>query len=535
MRFFVVLVLGVTLLSSGCAKIGPDFTQPPAPVAESWLEPDKQLTATSEHNEKWWTDFNDPVLNVLIEESYQQNLGLQIAGLRILEARAQLGIATGNLYPQQQQLSGGAAAIGNSKNAANSAGGDLYYKNLGSSMDAAWELDFWGKFRRGVEAADAQYLAATASYDDVMVTLTAEVARAYITIRINEERIRLAHESVAIQDRSLEIAENRFEGGLVTELDVQQARTLLANTRATIPRFEVDYHHARNALSVLLGQPPGDLVKVLTSPGKVLGIPVAPAEVAVGVPADLLRRRPDVRRAELQAASQSALIGVAKADLLPHFTLIGSIGLQTSESSLTRNGSSNFSDLFDSDSMTYFVGPSLTWDILNYGRIKNQVRVQDARLQQLIVNYQDTVLRAAQETEDAMISFLKTQQEARYLADAVKASQRSVDISMLQYGEGLADYQRVLDAQRSLSVGQDILASAQGSVVLNLVSMYKALGGGWQPRSDQNFINAETRQEMAERTDWGGILDEPKKASTESGEESSMESDDGSDWRWPDW
>jgi len=528
MRFFVVLVMGVTLLSSGCAKIGPDFTTPLAPVADSWLEPDsQQLTATSDHHEKWWTVFNDPVLNVLIEESYQQNLGLQIAGLRILEARAQLGIATGNLYPQQQQLSGGAAAIGNSRNAANSAGGDLYYKNYGSSMDAAWELDFWGKFRRGVEAADAQYLAAAASYDDVMVTLTAEVARAYILIRINEERIRLAHESVAIQERSLEIAENRFDGGLVTELDVMQARNLLANTRAAIPRFQVDYHQAKNALSVLLGQPPGDLTTILSSSANAMGIPMAPAKVAVGIPADLLRRRPDVRQAELQAAAQSALIGVAKADLLPHFTLIGSIGLQTSESSLTRNGSSNFNDLFDSDSMTYFVGPSLTWDLLNYGRIKNQVRVQDARLQQLVVNYQETVLRAAQETEDAMIGFLKTQQEALYLADGVKASQRSVDISLLQYGEGLADYQRVLDAQRSLSVGQDVLASTQGSVVLNLVSMYKALGGGWQPRSDQDFINAETRQKMAERTDWGGILDEPKKATTESSEDS--------DWRWPDW
>ncbi|MBW2688505.1 MAG: efflux transporter outer membrane subunit [Deltaproteobacteria bacterium] len=528
MRFFVVLVLGVTLLFSGCAKIGPDFTTPPSPVADSWFEQEnQQLTSTAESNEQWWTVFNDPVLNLLIEESYQQNLGLQIAGLRILEARAQLGIATGNLYPQQQQLLGGAAAVGNSKNAANTAGGDLYYKSLGSSMDAAWELDFWGKFRRGVEAADAQYLASAANYEDVMVTLTAEVARAYILIRINEERIRLAVESVAIQDRSLEIATNRFDGGLVTELDVQQARTLLANTRATIPRFEVDYHQARNALSVLLGQPPGDLVKILTSPGNVLGIPMAPVEVAVGVPADLLRRRPDVRRAELLAASQSALIGVAKADLLPHFTLLGSIGLQTSESSITRNGSSSFSDLFDSDSMTYFVGPSLTWDILNYGRIKNQVRVQDARLQQLVINYQDTVLRAAQETEDAMIGFLKTQQEALYLADAVKASQRSVDISMLQYGEGLADYQRVLDAQRSLSIGQDVLASTQGSVVLNLVSMYKALGGGWQARSDQDFINPETRQVMAERTDWGGILDEPKKEMTDPV--------DDSDWRWPDW
>lgn len=528
MRFVVMLMLGVTLLTSGCIKVGPDFTTPPAPVADSWLEPEsKQLSVKAGPHEEWWTVFNDPVLNKLVEEAYQQNLNLQIAGLRILEARAQLGIATGNLYPQQQQLSGGAAAVGGSRNAANSAGGDLHFKDLSSSMDAAWELDFWGKFRRGVEAADAQYLAATADYEDVMVTLTAEVARVYILIRTNEERIRLAEESVAIQKRSLEIAENRFDGGLVTELDVQQARTLLANTSASIPRFELDYHQAKNALSVLLGQPPSDLNSMLNSTGSAVGIPQAPVEVAVGVPADLLRRRPDVRRAELQAAAQSSLIGVAKADLFPHFTLIGSIGLQSSKSSLTREGSSSFSDLFSSDSMTYFVGPSLTWDILNYGRIKNQVRVQDARLQQLVTNYQNTVLRAAQETEDAMIGFLKKQQESLFLVDAVTASKRSVDISLLQYGEGLTGYQRVLDAQRNLSVDQDSLARVQGSVVLNLVDMYKALGGGWQTMSDREFVKPAVQQEMSERTDWGGLLEEPKKATDDTSKDSG--------WLWPDW
>ena len=528
MRFVLILMLGVTLLTSGCIKVGPDFITPPTPVADSWMKPDDpQLTAKADPHEEWWTVFNDPILNELVEEAYQQNLTLQIAGLRILEARAQLGIATGNLYPQQQQLSGGAAAVGGSRNAANSAGGDLHFKDLSTSMDAAWELDFWGKFRRGVEAADAQFLAAIADYDDVMITLTAEVARAYILMRTNEERIVLADESVAIQERSLEIAENRFEGGLVTELDVHQARSLLANTRATIPRLELGYQQAMNALSVLLGQPPSDLRATLNSPGHVAGIPKVPVKVAVGVPADLLRRRPDVRRAELLAAAQSSLIGVAKADLLPHFTLIGSIGLQTSKSSLTRNGSSSFSDLFDSDSMTYFAGPSLNWDLFNYGRIKNQVRVQDARFQQLVVNYQNTVLLAAQETEDAMVGFLKKQQEAFFLADAVKASQRSVDISVLQYGEGLTDYQRVLDAQRGLSLDQDSLASIQGSAVLSLVGMYKALGGGWQTRTGQNIVRPETQQEMAERTDWGGLLDEPKEEPGETSEDR--------DWRWPDW
>ncbi|MDH3867959.1 MAG: TolC family protein, partial [Desulfuromonadales bacterium] len=199
MRFVLILMLGVTLLTSGCIKVGPDFITPPTPVADSWMKPDDpQLTAKADPHEEWWTVFNDPILNELVEEAYQQNLTLQIAGLRILEARAQLGIATGNLYPQQQQLSGGAAAVGGSRNAANSAGGDLHFKDLSTSMDAAWELDFWGKFRRGVEAADAQFLAAIADYDDVMITLTAEVARAYILMRTNEERIVLADESVAI-------------------------------------------------------------------------------------------------------------------------------------------------------------------------------------------------------------------------------------------------------------------------------------------------------------------------------------------------
>ncbi len=538
MRFVVVLMLGVTLLTSGCIKVGPDFTTPPAPVSDSWLESDnKQLTVTPDQHEEWWTVFNDPVLNKLIADAYEQNLSLEIAGLRVLESRAQLGIATGNLYPQQQQLSAGTAAIGGSRNAANTTGADLHYKDLSTSMDAAWELDFWGKFRRGVESADAQFLAAIADYDDVMVTLTADVARAYILMRTNEERIVLAEESVAIQERSLEIAENRFDGGLVTELDVYQARSLLANTRATIPRLELGYQQAMNALSVLLGQPPSDLRTTVNPPGHVAGIPKVPAKVAIGVPADLLRRRPDVRLAELQAAAQSPLIGVAKADLLPHFTLIGSIGLQASESSLTNKGGSHFSDLFSGDSLTYFVGPSLTWDILNYGRIKNQVRVQDARFQQLVVNYQNTVLRAAQETEDAMVGFLKKQQEAFYLDDAVKASQRSVDISVLQYGEGLTDYQRVLDAQRGLSVDQDAWASVQGSVVLSLVGMYKALGGGWQARDDQ-LVKPETQRVMAERTDWGGLLDESETEPTEPSDDSESEPtepSDDSDWRWPDW
>ena len=527
MRFFVILFLGIVLLTPGCVKVGPDFVSPPAPVADSWREQaDQQLIAAPDQYEEWWMVFDDPVLNNLVEEAHSQNLGLQVAGLRILEARAQLGIATGNLYPQQQQLGASAAALGASKNAANTIAGDLDYKDLNTSFSAGWELDFWGKFRRGVEAADAQFLAAIANYDEVMVTLTAEVARSYILIRTLSEQIRLSEESAAIQERSLEIAENRFDGGLVTELDVQQARTLLANTRSAIPRFRTDYRKAQNALSILLGTPPKDLTSQLNISGHT-SIPQPPAEVAVGVPADLLRRRPDIRRAEQQAAAQSALVGVTKADLYPHFTLIGSIGLQSSDSPLTREGGSSLSDLFSSNSFTYFTGPSLTWNLLNYGRIKNQVRVQDARLQQLIASYQNTVLNAAREVEDAMTGFLEDKVQAGYLAEAVAASRRSVDISSLQYSEGLTDYQRVLDAQRSLTRDQDALARVQGSFAINLVNMYKALGGGWQQRSNAEIVPVDVQQQMSERTDWGGLLDKA--------EQQPEAVDDTSNWRWPDW
>lgn len=509
MRFpglFVVLLLVVI---SGCVKVGPDYVSPQGPVNDQWLETDDdKLSSETPPQDQWWTVFNDSILTALVDEASRQNLGLQTAGLRVLEARAQLGVATGQLFPQLQQVNAGVAAVGASRNAANTIGGDLHFKDASASLDAAWELDFWGKFRRGVEAADAGYLAAIAEYDDVMVTLTAEVARTYILARTLEQRIALAEESAAIQSRSLEIAQHRFEGGLVTELDVQQARSLLANTQASIPLYQLTYQRVHHALSVLLGIPPADLSHRLGGQGWLGSIPDVPARVAVGIPADLLRRRPDVRRAELQAAAQSALIGVAKAALLPHFTLVGSIGFNTSKSHLTRTGGSDLGDLFEGDSLAYFAGPSLSWDILNYGRITNQVRVQDARFQQTVLNYKNTVLRAAQEIEDAMVGFLRDQEQVGYLETAVTASRRSVDLAMLQYGEGLADYQRVLDSQRGLTGDQDRLAEVQGSVALNLVAMYKALGGGWQVDSQEGFVPAGIRAEMVERTDWGGLLDD---------------------------
>ena len=385
-----VSILVATLLS-GCATVGPDFEKPEAEVSPGWNEAeDEQISTESAENKTWWLVFEDSVLNDLVSIAYQQNLSLQIAGLRILEARAQLGIAVGSQYPQQQQAIGDAIYMDQSKNQGFILpGGDTTFWNYSTGFDATWELDFWGKFRRGVQSADAGFLASIADYDDALVSLTAEVARAYAIMRTFEERLKISLENVAIQERSVEIAEARFKFGATTELDTKQAQTLLFSTLATVPDVQARIRQTRNAIAVLLGITPDQVDAII---GKASDIPEVPDSVTVGIPAELLRRRPDIRRAELDSASQSALIGVAQSDLYPSFVLLGTIGVAASNSAQSRS-----STLFESDSVFFQGGPAFNWNLFNYGRIKNEVRVQDARFQQLVVNYQNTVLRALQE------------------------------------------------------------------------------------------------------------------------------------------
>jgi len=499
----LVGLIGLTLPISGCILVGPDFLKPKAPVAEEWTQKDPKIKREKADLSNWWKVFNDPVLNSLIETSYQQNLPLRIAGLRILEARAQLGIAVGSLYPQLQQASGDIGANQISDNAANARSADKFFYGFRTGFDVAWEVDLWGRFRRGVESAGASLKASIADYDDFLVSLVAEVASTYSLIRTFQERLEFAHQNVQIQTRSLQIAEARFQGGVVTELDVAQAKSLLKDTESRIPQLEIGLRQAQNALSVLLGTPPRDLHDLL---GGTKPIPEAPPEVAVGIPAELLRRRPDIRRAELEAAAQSAQIGVAKADLFPAFSLTGSFGLESSAKGGIASNRANFSDLFNSNSFTYFVGPSFEWPILNYGRLKNNVRAQDARFQQLVVSYQETVLRAAQEVEDALVAFLRSKEEVKFLADSVQATKRSVDISLIQYREGTIFYTAVIDSQQFLVEQEDRLSRSRGDVARNLISVYKGLGGGWEIRQGKDFIPEEIKQEMQERTDWGDML-----------------------------
>jgi len=500
----ILILLVALMIFSGCAMVGPDYVKPEAQEPNQWLESGSpKIKSQNGKFADWWTVFKDPALNKLIQAAYEQNLTLQIAGLRIYEARAQLGITFGFQYPQSQQGLGSASLNQISKNAPNAVSADRYYSNYDIGLDAAWELDVWGKFRRAVQSGVAALEASIANYDDILVSLTAEVARTFIVLRTSEERLGVARQNVEIQKKSLNIAEVRFKAGAVTELDVSQARALLSTTQSSIPRFETDIRQAKNALAILLGKLPGEIDAMLGGPGL---IPDVPAEVAVGIPAELLRRRPDIRFAERQLAAQSAQIGFAKADLYPHFSLFGTWGFQTSGNTDFRSNNAKFSDLFKTNSITYSTGGGFNWDLFNYGRITNQVRVEDARFQELAVNYEDVVIRAAQEVEDAMVGFLNSQVAVSYLADAVKASKRSVDLSLIQYREGLVDYQRVLDTQRDLSRLEDDLVATAGTVGTRLVTLYKALGGGWEIREGNDFIPAKLKDEMRNRTDWGGLL-----------------------------
>ena len=512
---------------AGCTTVGPDFVPPAAPALEQWQQPDGDaLTRNPDDQVRWWESFGDPVLGKLVEAAYRENNNLKIAGLRVLEARAQLGIAVGYMYPQVQQLNGAANYTSASENAANTAAGDLQFWEYSAGASVSWELDFWGKFRRAVESADANLLASIAAYDNTLVLLVAQVADTYVAIRTAEEQLRVANENVAIQQRGLEITEARFRGGDVGELDVLQARTQLLATQASIPQLETGLQQARNALSTLLGRPPGGVEEILGSQPGV--IPAPPATLATGAPADLLRRRPDVRQAELVAEEQSAAVGVAEADLYPSFGLTGFFGVVAADSTnTTRTGDSGIAQLFDANSLTFFGGPFFSWNLLNYGRITNNVRVQDARLQQLIVNYQDTVLRAMKEVEDGMVAYLRSREQQQIL-DATEASaSRSLKLANIGYKEGLSDFQRVLDAQNGLLQAQRQVVAARSATVSSAIAIYRALGGGWQGSPADGFVDPSTRDAMSQRVNWGDLLEPPATRAPPKGQ-------DG-EWPSPDW
>ena len=498
-------------LLSACAAVGPEYVQPESPLGPDWYQAERAgFTTTAAEQVRWWQQLNDPVLDQLVELAHTQNNSLKIAGLRVLESRAQLAIATGNQYPQSQAAAGDATAVQASENAANTAAGDLSFTQYNVGIGASWEIDFWGKFRRGIEAADAGYLASVASYDQGIVLVTAQVCSTYLAIRTFEEQIRITRENIALQQRSYDIVDVQFQNGSTSELDVLQARTQLLSTQSSIPQLQTELHQAQHAMSTLLGLAPADIRDLL---GGQSSIPQIPEATALGLPADILRQRPDVRQAEYLAMAQNASVGLAEANLYPSFSLNGSLGLSAAgNTDTTRTGDSGLSQLFSADSITYAVGPSFVWPFLNYGRIRNSVRVQDARLQQALTAYKETALQAAREVEDSMVALEGARHQDDLLRQTVDTALRSTEVAQLRFNEGFADYQRVLSAQQALFAQQSRFVSNKSKVVGSYIALYLALGGGWQVRYESELFDAETREALSERTDWGDLIESTENA-----------------------
>jgi NodT family efflux transporter outer membrane factor (OMF) lipoprotein len=456
----------LALVFTGCA-VGPDYVAPQISAPQAWrtdLGGGAIARPTDPHAlASWWTTLNDPILTSLTDRAVQGNLSLKKAQARVREARARRGVSQAGLFPTLD-TTGSVTRSRNSQNGDKGDTQDLY----SAGVDASWELDVFGGVRRSVEAAEADLQASAEDLRNVLVSLLAEVALNYLEARTFQARLAVADANLRAQVETWELTTIRFEAGLTTALDVEQATYNVASTRSQIPTLRSGLEEAKNRLAVLLGEQPGQVHAQLH---EARPVPVPPIEIAVGVPADTLRRRPDVRQAERKLASQTAQIGAATAELYPKFTFLGSIGLDAL----------SLSNLFSATSRAYSIGPSVSWRPFDAGAVRKNIEVQSALQEQALIQYEATVLTALEEVENALVAYAEEQRRREALREATQGAQRAVALAEAQYGAGMVDFRTVLDAQRSLLSFQDQLAQSDGTVTSNLVRVYKALGGGWTP------------------------------------------------------
>ena len=462
-------------------KVGPNYKRPAAPVADEWIDSrSSRISSEPGDYSAWWTVFNDPVLNRLVQTAYSQNITLREAGFRVAEAQAQRGVVAGNLFPQTQQVIADYTRTQRSQETAlfpsippgspfaNLAAPQFSNWRIGGSL--AWELDFWGRYRRAIEGADARLDASVEEFDDAIVLLIGEVATTYVELRALEQRLDVARENANLQNESVRVAQARLDAKAAdSELDTPQAKANLGNTLAAIEAFEIQRRQAQNRLAVLMGMPPHDLSYMLDGPAS---IPRASDVVTVGVPAELIWRRPDVRRAERLVAAQSAEIGIAQSELYPHISINGMMAWEAA----------HFSDVFKSSAFGGTIGPSLRWNVLNYGRLLNNIRVQDARFQQLAANYQQTVLQANEEAENAIVAYLHFTDQIKVREESAHQAREAERVAQVKYREGEIDFNRLFTVQQLLLGQQELLAVARGNAAQSLVDLYRALGGGWEIR-----------------------------------------------------
>ncbi len=464
-KFLFPLALAVVILS-GCAAVGPDYVKPQTPVSAAWNNRLKGDAASGKPERQplaaWWAVFKDSELTGLVEQAVAGSLDLRKARAKLREARAKRGAAQTELYPALD-ASGSAARSRTSGDTGTGTTGALYTAGL----DASWELDIFGGVRRSVEAAEADLQASQEDLRDVLVSLLAEVALNYADLRTYQTRLDAAEANLKSQDETCRLTLWRFQAGLSDELAAQQARYNLENTRSKIPTLRAGVEEAKNRLAVLLGKQPGALHGMLKDHKP---IPAVPLKVAVGIPANVLRQRPDVRRAERQLAAQTARVGTATAELYPKFKLSGSIGLEA----LT------LGSLFSSGSGTMSGGSSFSWRIFDAGAVRRNIETQSALQEQYLVAYEAAVLGALKEVEKALTAYAEEQHRRDALSEATRAAKEAAELARYKYEAGLSDFSSVLEAERSLLTFQDELAQSEGTIVSDLINLYKALGGGWE-------------------------------------------------------
>lgn len=464
--FFALFLVAAILTVAGCMTVGPDYIKPTPSMPEYWHHStDPALVPNKASIYRWWVVFEDPMLTQLIEQAADSNLDLKLAVARVNEARARLGVVSGERVPMID-ATGDISRQRGSENGA-SIGGTTFTRNA-MGLDASWEVDLFGRVRRSIEEAAANLESVQEDRTDVMVTMYAEVALTYLAIRTFQARLAAASGNIDSQRQVLALTRSRFKHGLATDLDVAQAERILGSSEAEVPPLRIELSRAINTIGVLLGRNPGTFFEELSTGTP---IPLPPDKITVGIPADLLRQRPDIRRAERELAAQTARIGIATADLYPSLSLTGTFGLAAIDSK----------NLFESNSRAFSFGPSVRWNLFDGNRIRNQIKVEDARTEQALLRYEQTLLNALNETENALKAYMEQQLRLEALERTVVAARRSVKLSTGLYKEGLTDFQNVLDAQRALFAIENQLAESRGNTVAILVLLYKALGGGWDP------------------------------------------------------
>jgi NodT family efflux transporter outer membrane factor (OMF) lipoprotein len=457
-------------LMAGCAAVGPNYA-PPRPAMPGNFVEHPGASRVGGPIDAWWENFGDAKLNTLMTQAVQSAPDLAIAEARVREARALRGIAGAERFPTAD-VDGGYTRTHGSANVPTGVppGGLGPGQNANiwqMGFDASWEIDIFGGKRRSVEAANAAYQATIEDRGDVLLTLLAEVARNYAELRGVQRRLAVARDNLAIQRDALTLTRSQFDAGLTSSLDVLRAQAQVADTEAEIPAFEAEARGAIYRIGALVGRPPEDLPADLDEPGP---IPAIASDVPVGLPSDLLRRRPDIRAAERRIAAANARIGVAQADLYPHVSLTGAAGLESLNSSTFLNASSRY----------FLVGPSVTWLVFDAGKVRFEISAERARTDEAAADYQRTVLGALRDVETALVGYARSEERRNRLAAEVAADRQAVTVATRLYQQGVEDFLPVLDVERSLQAADDQLAQSDRDTALSLVALYKALGGGWR-------------------------------------------------------